>query len=50
MIIKCDAEGKKVIDVMLKASMKAGVFGDPESLNALMNSIEIIEPEEVKED
>ncbi len=49
MILKCDAEGKEILDHMVKLSMKAGLFGDPKSLNAFIASIETIEPEEVEQ-
>ncbi len=45
MILKCDKEGKEILDHMVKLSMKAGFFGDPQSVNAFVGSIELIEPE-----
>ncbi len=49
MIIKCDVDGKEILDHMVKLSMKAGLFADPQALNAFIGSIELIEPAEKEE-
>ncbi len=48
MIIKCDVEGKKIIDNLINISVGAGGFKDVNSLNAVLKSIEIIEPAKPK--
>ncbi len=51
MIIKCDAEGKKVIEQMIDISLKAGGIQNLNGSVGILNQIEIIEPvEEKKED
>ncbi len=50
MIIKCDAEGKVILEQLVDVSLKTGGIKNLNAALEILKKVEMIEPEEVKED
>jgi hypothetical protein len=50
MIIKCDLEGKQIIEQLVDVSLKTGGIKNLNAALEILKKIEIIEQEEVKEE